>query len=41
MKKAGYVRAIGAKLLRDAQPKRMSWGGRLMRISNNNYVVMI
>lgn len=41
MKKAGYVRAIGAKLLRDAQPKRMSWGGRLMRISSNNYVVMI
>lgn len=41
MKKAGYVRAIGAKLLRDAQPKRMSWGGRLMRISGNSYVVMI
>lgn len=41
MKKAGYVRAIGAKLLRDAQPKRMSWGGRLMRIADNGYVVMI
>lgn len=41
MKKAGYIRATGAKLLRDAQPKRMSWGGHLMRISDNNYVVMI
>ena len=41
MKKAGYVRAIGAKLLRDAQPKRMSWGGRLVRIADNSYVVMI
>ena len=41
MKKAGYVRAIGAKLLRDAQPKRMSWGGCLVRIADNSYVVMI
>ena len=41
MKKAGYVRALGAKLLRSAQPKRMSWGGRLMRISSDSYVVMI
>ncbi len=41
MKKAGYIRATGAKLLRDAQPKKLGYGGQLMRISAHDIVVRI
>lgn len=39
LEKAGHIRALAAKIIREAKPKKMNYGGKLASLSGNNIVV--
>ena len=39
LEKAGHIRALAAKIIREAKPKRMNYGGKLCSLSYNGIVV--
>ena len=41
LEKAGHIRALAAKIIREAKPKKMNYGGKLASLSGNKIVVEI
>ncbi len=41
MEKAGHIRALAAKVIRESKPEKMSYNGKLVRIGYNEIVVQI
>lgn len=41
LEKAGYVRALAAKVIREAKPEKISYNGKLVRLSGRDIVVQI
>lgn len=41
MERAGYIRATAAKVIRQAKPKKLSFSGKIVRISCNDTVVRV
>jgi len=41
LEKSGYVRALAAKVIREAKPEKMSYSGKLVRLSGRDIVVRI
>ena len=39
LEKAGHIRALAAKIIREAKPKKMSYGGKLCSLSYNSIAV--
>ena len=39
LEKAGHIRALAAKIIREAKPKKMNYGGKLASLSGNEIVV--
>lgn len=39
LEKAGHIRALAAKIIREAKPKKMNYGGKLASLSGNKIVV--
>ncbi len=41
LEKAGHIRALAAKIIREAKPKKMNYDGKLVCLANNKIVVKI
>lgn len=41
LEKAGFVRALAAKVIRESKPEKMSFNGKLVRLSDSNIVVQV
>ncbi|MCQ2593378.1 MAG: hypothetical protein MJ188_11415 [Treponema sp.] len=41
LEKAGYVRAVAAKIIRESKPEKMSFNGKLVRLSNRDIIVQV
>ena len=41
LEKAGHIRALAAKIIREAKPKKMSYGGRLCSLSERTICVQV
>ena len=39
LEKAGHIRALAAKIIREAKPKKMGYGGRLASLAGGQIVV--
>ena len=39
LEKAGHIRALAAKIIREAKPKKMNYGGKLSSLAGDNIVV--
>lgn len=41
LEKAGFVRALAAKVIRESKPEKLSFNGKLVRLSDSNIVVQV
>ena len=41
LEKAGHIRALAAKIIREAEQEKMNFNGKLVRLSYNTIVVQI
>ncbi len=41
LEKAGYVRALAAKIIREAKPEKLSYNGKLVRLGGHDIVVQL
>ena len=41
LEKAGHIRALAAKIIREAKPKKMSYGGKLCTLSDSTICVKV
>ena len=41
LEKAGHIRALAAKIIREAKPKKMSYGGKLCSLSDSTICVKV
>lgn len=41
LEKAGHIRALAARIIREAKPQKMSYNGKLSRVSYRDYVVVV